>query len=444
MDKIFKLAKKLGAEYTELTKSLGDNTHIEINNQQIKEISSGKVKIYGVRVLANGSFGVAYSYNDDYENLIKQAIKNSKLIKGVEKIKDYPQYSKTFKTNFKKNVLDVSLEEKKKLLVDYKPIKKIVNLRLIYADSVTKKEFLNSEGTNLTWKDMNCGYFVWAYAKENTTMENFLKINRLKGGYEVTKNINDDINEAMKKAIALLSAKQAKGGLFDTIIDQPLGGVLAHEAVGHACEADLVNNHLSVLVDKIDEKVGNDNVNIVDDGTLKSWGWIPFDSEGVKASKTVLIKNGILKSYLHSRDTAALFDQNLTGNGRQTNATYKIIPRMTNTFIDKGDSNYDEMLAEIKEGYYLKGSAGGQVDSAGGEFLFNAIEGYYIKKGEIVYPVKSVSLVGNILETLHKIKLVAKDLDYRSGTCGKSGQWVPVSSGSPHVLIEKAKIGGAK
>jgi len=445
MDKFLKQAQKDGADYAEITKTSSNNTHIEINNQEVKEISQGETLLYGVRVLSNGSFGVAYSYKDDFKALFELAMKNAKSVPAKEQIKSYPQYSKRIKTEFKKNVLDVSLDEKKNLLMEHaKPKKQIVNLRLIYGDSQIKREFLNTEGTDLTWNDSNCGYFAWAYAKNHKAFENFLKIKRLKGGYEIMKTFPEHVQFAMKKAVELLDAKPAKGGLFDTVIDQPLGGVFAHEAVGHACEADLVNNHLSILVDKIGKKIGNDNVNIVDDGTLKEWGWAPFDSDGVKGMKTQLIQNGVLKNYLHSRDTAALFNKDLTGNGRQLNAGYKIIPRMTNTFIEAGDSNFDEMISEIKEGYYLKDSAGGQVDCAGGEFLFNAMEGFYVKNGEIQHPVKSVSLVGNILEILHKIKLVGKDLKFRAGTCGKSGQWVPVSSASPHMLIEKAKIGGVQ
>ena len=152
----------------------------------------------------------------------------------------------------------------------------------------------------------------------------------------------------------------------------------------------------------------------------------------------------MLQGYLHNRETAAIFKAEPTGNGRSQDPSRRVIPRMTNTAIAEGDSSFEEMLSEVKKGYYLKGSAGGQVDTAGGDFLFNAREGYLIEDHKIKHMIKGVSLLGSILDTLHNIKLIARDTDFDTGFCGKADQSVPVACGAPHVLFEKAKIGGAK
>lgn len=445
MEEFLKLAEKKGASYAEILSSESARNVIEITDQNVKEMSSGEAKLYSVRLIYNKRIGTAYSYLNNYNELIEKAIKNAKANDQEVNFPESKALKKTIKTAFKINPLDVSLEEKKDNLAKLdirNEFKKIVSLRLVYADTMSKYSLLNSEGRNIIWDDTNTGVVIWPFSKQGSEMQNFIKIERIKGGYELMDKALEATKEAMKKAEDLLSAKAAKGGLFPTIVDHKLGGVFTHEAVGHACEADHIIMNASVLIGKKGKKIGNDIVNISDDSTLKTWGWTPFDSEGTEGKKTQLVKNGILKGWIHNKETAGHFSHEPTGNGRAQALGYRVIPRMTTTLIEPGDSSYEEILAEVKKGYYLKGSAGGQVDPAGGEFLFNAMEGYYVENGEIKHMVKGVSLTGNILETLHNIKLIAKDLGFGHGYCGKGGQHVPVSEGSPHVLIENARIGG--
>ncbi len=444
MNKFLKLAKRQGAEYAEVKQLEAKKTNIEVSQKEIKELSSGDFKMFSVRVLVEGGWGIAYSYKNDYEKLIQNAIKNARRVDEKVSVAALDPCKDIISTKLKINPLDIPIEDKRERVLDLgkQDFKNISNLRLIYSDTLLNYTFLNSEGTDLKREDMTSGFVAWAFSKDSDNMQNFLKIDRIRGGYEVMDNSDNLVNSAVKKAQDLLKARHAKGGIFPTIVDQKLAGVLAHEAVGHACEADLVLTHSSVLVNMVGKKIGNEILNICDDGRKKVWGWTPYDAEGVKASKTQLIKNGILKGYLHNRETAAKFKTDPTGNGRVQNHSFKPIPRMTNTIIEKGDSKFEEMVQEIKKGYYLKGSAGGQVDPAGGEFLFNAQEGYFIENGEIKHMVKGVSLIGNVMETLHNIKMIAKDTEFGTGFCGKSGQTVPVSEASPHVFIMDAKVGG--
>ena len=251
------------------------------------------------------------------------------------------------------------------------------------------------------------------------------------------------VKESLDIATKLLSAKSAKGGSFPVIVDQKLGGVFAHEAIGHGCEADIVLAGGSVLKDKLNTKIGNDCINIIDDGSLQTNGWTPFDDDFVLGKKTFLVKNGILSGYLHNLETASLMKMEPTGNGRSQSLMHSVIPRMTTTYIGAGDSNFNEMLKGIKEGYYLKESFGGQVDTIKGEFLFNSMYGYYIKNGEVSNMIKSTAMIGNILQTLHEISLIGKDLEFSGGTCGKDNQLAPVGDGSPHFKINNVKVGGA-
>ncbi|MBO4355210.1 MAG: TldD/PmbA family protein, partial [Methanomicrobium sp.] len=230
-------------------------------------------------------------------------------------------------------------------------------------------------------------------------------------------------------------------GIMDAVLDQELAGVFAHEAVGHASEGDLVKEGVSVLKGKMGEKIGNGIVNVVDDPTLHEFGFMPVDGEGVKPVRTEIIKNGVLNSYLHNRQTLAAVGDGDAGHARAQTGEVPIV-RMSNTFIENGDSSYDEVIAECKNGILLKGSRGGQVDPGRGVFQFNAEYGYLIENGEIAGMVRDLSLTGDILKTLHDIALCADDRRMNPGYCGKSGQNVPVTDGSPHLLLKNAVIGG--
>ena len=446
MKKWIRYAEKKGAEYVEISSVEGRGTTIELYNGKIRELSSRFKVGYGVRVLYKSKFGNAFSNKEEIKNLIDKAIKNSKVMEKRSEIASCKAVKKRFYTKFKINPEDVDYERKIKDLVYVdklrKDYRKVNTLKISYFDGTVNHRFINSEGSELFVRDIYTVFVAWAFAKTRNKLENFMEIERGRCGYELMKKSEETARYAMSKAEELLRAKHAKGGIFDVILDQKLGGVFTHEAVGHACEADLVLNNSSSFSKKLGEKIGSDIVNIVDDGNLREWGWTPFDSEGVLAKKTYLVKKGVLLNFLHSRETSKVFGAEPSGNGRNDSLANKIIPRMTNTYIENGDSNFEEMLSEIKNGYYLKGSAGGQVDTAGGDFLFNAKEGYIIKNGELNGIVKGVSLLGNILETLKNIRLIGNDLKFSGGTCGKSSQGVPISCGSPHILIEKAKVGG--
>jgi TldD protein len=168
---------------------------------------------------------------------------------------------------------------------------------------------------------------------------------------------------------------------------------------------------------------------------------MPLDAEGVKPQRTEIIKNGVLNSYLHNRQTLALIGDGDAGHARAEGGAVPQV-RMSNTYIENGDSAYDEIIAECRTGVLLKGSRGGQVDPGRGVFQFNAEYGYVIENGELAGMIRDVSLSGDILKTMHNIVLCGNDLRLNQGYCGKGGQSVPVTDGSPHILLKDAVVGG--
>lgn len=444
MDKFIKYAEKKGCEFIEIKGDKLLTNSISLENNEVKELATKQSNQYSVRVLHNKRLGQASSNKSDINLLIDQAIACAKVNDQIIDLNNISDLKGSVTTKFKINPRSIDLEEKKKKLLNLAKLKKdqIQSLNLTYKDTSREYNLINSNGCDLKFNDVTSTFLAYAYAKKDDRIEQAWKIERNHIGYEIMEKAEILTNKAIAKAIAMLDSKPAKGGNFPVIIDQKLGGVFCHEAVGHACEADAILQKNSVFQDKLNKKVAN-NISITDNGSIISNGWVPFDDDGNKGKKTELIKKGILTNYLHSLETASIMKAKPTGNGRSQDLSCRVIPRMTATYIENGDSKFEEMIKGIKKGYYLKDSAGGQVNPTNGEFLFNSVYGYLIENGELKGMVKNASLIGSILEILPKVTLVGKDLKLSSGGCGKSGQMVPVADGSPHLFIENAKVGGS-
>ncbi len=446
MKEFIKYGEDKGADYVELKTTNTVNNVIDLQNKHVKEISISQMKYYSVRVLYKGAFGTAYSNEKEYKKLIDKAMKTASLVKKDLRLSNIPNIKKRIKTSYKKDLNSVSLDDKKNKLLELtklmKEYPKVNSLRLAQSDIIKNYKLVNSHGAELEWDDSFIKFLAYAFSQEGNRQENYPEVKRGHYGYELMNEAEKITRKALEYSQKLLNAKLAKAGNFPVILDQKLGGVFTHEAIGHATEADAVINQETVLINKLNQVIASSNITVVDDGTLKTNGWVPFDDDGVKSQKNVLIKKGVLNKYLQSLETSSILGEKPTGNGRAQSIANLVIPRMTTTYIAKGNSSFEEIIKTIKDGYYLLGSMGGQVDSSKGEFLFNAKHGYHIVNGEVKELVKGVSLTGNILNIMPKISLVAKDLEFGNGICGKCSQNVPVSEGAPHFKIDMARVGG--
>ena len=218
---------------------------------------------------------------------------------------------------------------------------------------------------------------------------------------------------------------------------------MVHEACGHGLEADLVQKGLSVYRGKLGQKVAMDCVSVIDDATLAGkYGTIRFDDEGIPAQRTVLIDQGVLVNYMYDRLTASKDGRESTGNGRRQSYQDKPIPRMTNTFIAPGKDDPEAIIKDTPRGLLVKKMGGGQVNTANGDFVFEVQEGYMIEDGEVKYPVRGATLIGNGPEVLNNIDRVGSDLGFGIGVCGKDGQAVPVADAQPTIRIKQLTVGG--
>ncbi len=248
---------------------------------------------------------------------------------------------------------------------------------------------------------------------------------------------------AAEKARAMLDSRPAPVGAMPVVLANGFGGTLFHEACGHGLEADAIAKGASIYEGKLGEVVAAPIVSAFDEGSLPNgWGSQAFDDEGTPTQKTLVIEEGRLTGYLYDRLRAREVGAEPTGNGRRQSFRHVPIPRMTTTYIAPGDASPDEIIAATPRGFYAKSLAGGQVEPASGSFVFGVAEGYLIENGKVTTPLRGATLVGNGIDILMKIDMIANDFDVKTGICGKDGQGVPVGTGQATLRIAEMTVGG--
>ena len=265
------------------------------------------------------------------------------------------------------------------------------------------------------------------------------------GAEMLTEGLLDEIaSEAVKGIDERFAAKRPKGGKMPVVMGAGASGILLHEAMGHAFEADFNRKGQSIFSGRIGEKVCREEISIVDDGTIPgNRGAVNFDDEGVPGQNTFMVRNGVLESYLHDRISAAHFGVAPTGNGRRESFRYAPIPRMRATYMLGGKSSKEDIIASVKKGIYVDQFSNGQVQIGEGDFTFFVKSGFLIEDGRLTMPVKDINIIGNGPQALADITAVGNDpkVDDGAWTCGK-GQSCPVSCGIPTVLVKNLTVGG--
>jgi len=251
--------------------------------------------------------------------------------------------------------------------------------------------------------------------------------------------------EAVRQALINLESREAPAGEMTVVLGPGWPGILLHEAIGHGLEGDFNRKGTSAFSGRIGEKVASELCTVVDDGTIENRrGSLSIDDEGVPGQNTVLIENGILKEYMQDQLNARLMGMPPTGNGRRESYAHLPMPRMTNTYMQPGNHDPEEILGSVEKGLYAVNFGGGQVDITSGKFVFSASEAYMIENGKTTYPVKGATLIGNGPEVLTRVSMLGNDLklDPGVGVCGKEGQSVPVGVGQPTMRIDGLTVGG--
>ncbi|MHA1930262.1 MAG: TldD/PmbA family protein, partial [Candidatus Thorarchaeota archaeon] len=316
------------------------------------------------------------------------------------------------------------------------------------------KIFANSDGSEISWDflvtDLRC--YVTSKTDSGAMVEGVKTLGGTLGleAFATGENTPEEMGKgAGTIAKEQLKAKACPAGKFKTLIENTLVGVLAHESFGHLSEADFIVTGGSPLTGKIGSTLGSEHATLVDGGVpdIKKLGglWLPYDDQGTPTDQTTLLNKGVFEHYLHNRGTANKLGQQITGNARAVSFVFPPIPRMTNTYFMPGDLNEEEAMELLGTGVYAIQTSGGQV-TGDGRFLFKAVRGYWVENGEIKYPIREVSLSGNILELLSKIEGATSDFGMYCGYfggCGKGGQSpLPTGVGGPKLVIDGVTFGG--
>jgi TldD protein len=255
----------------------------------------------------------------------------------------------------------------------------------------------------------------------------------------------EQVDEALRQALLNLDAIACPAGEMDVVLGPGWNGVMLHEAVGHGLEGDFNRKGISAFSGRIGERVAAKGVTVFDDGSLAGRrGSLTIDDEGTPTERTILIEDGILVGYMHDRMSARLMGMKPTGNARRQSYAHMPMPRMTNTGMLNGDTPREEMIASMKRGLYCANFGGGQVDITNGKFVFQCTEAYLVEDGKITAPVKGATLIGDGPSALTRVAMIGDDFcfDPGIGSCGKSGQSLPVGVGQPSLKITGLTVGG--
>lgn len=260
--------------------------------------------------------------------------------------------------------------------------------------------------------------------------------------------ISGYVQKAVGQALINLESRPAPAGAMKVVLGNGWPGVLLHEAVGHGLEGDFNRKQTSVFSGRIGERVAAKGVTVVDQGDIADRrGSLNIDDEGNETGRTVLIEDGILTGYLQDETNARLMNTRSTGNGRRESYSAVPMPRMTNTFMENGSHDPQEIIASIDKGLYAVNFGGGQVDITSGKFVFSASEAWWVENGKLQYPVKGATIIGSGPEVLKHVSMIGNDsqLDSGVGVCGKDGQSVPVGVGQPTLRIDAGlTVGGSE
>jgi TldD protein len=444
-----------GGDFSEIYLEYKLFTFIRMEEGIIKETAESVSRGAGIRVISGGRTGYAYTNRLDAADLKRGAMTAAAISRGSggTSIRLQPSFPPHTYYPVRKNPHVEPLPSKISLVekahtsaLEFDPCIRIV--RTAYADQIQHITVANSEGLMRSevrpLVKLTC--MVIAENKTGRREAGYFGGGGRVGMEYFSQNLTPQEigSTAAREAVHLLEAVTAPAGEMPVVLAPGHSGVLIHEAVGHLLEADFNRKKTSIFWDKMGRQVGSEQVNIYDDPTIPFFrGSYNMDDEGTLPRKTPLILQGKVSGLLQDRLSAGIMQAELTGHGRRQDYSCIPIPRMSNSYIDAGDHDPEEILKSVKRGFYAHLFQGGQVEDSG-KFTFSVSSGFLIENGRLTAPVKQATLIGSNIDILNKITMVGSDLRFglQTGTCGKEGQSAPVTDGCPTLKIDRMTVGG--
>lgn len=437
------------ADYVEVRLDDTATNRIVYRGRELEEI--GRTRSFGgnVRALVRGGWGfVSFNEPTGLRERVEEAVtaarhvgREGSILAEAEPVVDMVALE------LKQDPRTVPLATKKELLDRYNEsmlsVDGVTSTNITYSDGHKRVLFASSEGSYIEQERIDVVSRLSATARKNGDMQQASMSLGALNDFSYIETLGETARHLGERAVELLSAPYVKAGKYTVVLDPILAGVFCHEAFGHLSESDFVyeNDRMKEIM-VLGRQFGQPHLNIVDGAAIPDLrGSFRYDDEGVPAQKTDLIRDGILVGRLHSRETAGKMGEKVTGNARALDYRFPPIVRMTNTYIERGQIPFEELIADIDEGVYARNWFGGTTSME--MFTFSAGEAYMIRKGKVAELLRPVKLTGNLFTTLMNIDALGDEMDFnQGGGCGKAGQMpLPVSNGSPHIRIRDVVVG---
>lgn len=453
LHKALATALKRGGDFADVYVENRVTRSLLLEEGKFKSAVFGLVRGAGVRVIDGDKTGYAYTDELTEEKILRAAEVASFIATSGKKIQpvSLKEEKRPSYISVKIPLQDVVDARRMEIMkraheaaLGYDPRIKMASID--YYDEIRDRIIATSEGVLLRSSLPLIFFIVQTLSVGNNTSH--LGRERLSrhAGLEMFDELPPEraAREAARESVAMLEAREAPAGKMDVVIQNGWGGVLVHEAVGHPLEADNIARETGAFIGKLGQKVAADIFTMVDDGSLPNYrGTTDFDDEGTQMKKNVLIEKGVLVKYMTDILSAKQLNMERTGNGRRESFRYYPIPRMTNTYIEKGKDKPEDIVASTKSGLYVQSLSGGSVNPTTGVFNFTCREAYLIEDGKKTVPVRGATIIGSCLDIITKIDAVGNDLDFGPGICGK-GQAAEVTAGQPTVRIRGITVGGTR
>ncbi len=452
-------ALQSGADFAEIYAEDKRNTSVSLDDGRIEQVTSGRDRGAGIRVIKGETTGFAHSSDLSERGLAEAAAAAAAAASrgdgGTRTVSLQPSVDHAANT-IEQYPESIPKATKVEMLQRVDAAARdaggeIVQVSAGYGDSRKKVLIANSDGVFVTDDIVRVLARMSVVADGDTGMQTGFQSMGHTVGWEVFDpefegyvDIEELARDAARQAIVKLNARPAPSGALPVVIKNGTGGVLFHEACGHGLEADHIQKGASVYAGKVGELVASPLVTLVDDGTLAGeWGTLSVDDEGHATQRNVLIEDGVLTDYMWDYIRSRHDGRAPSGNGRRQSYMHLPMVRMTNTFVLDGPDDPDDIVASTDHGVYVSHLGGGSVNTATGDFVFGMNEAYLIEDGEITEPLREGNLIGNGPQVLRDIDMLGNDFAMGNpGTCGKDGQGVPVGDGQPTLRVKSLTIGG--
>ena len=441
-----------GGDFAELFVEETIRTTLQYSSNEVEKSLAGRDYGAGIRIFFNNQSVYAYTNDLSRNGLLEAATAATQAIRG-DRGGVSCSFEKTEIVNshpVRVSPRTVALREKVELIElasrsarRYHEV--ISQVQLAYLDEIQQILIANSEGLYVEDKRVRTRLHLVAVASSGQEMQVGTAGPGACQGFDFFEglDVEEIARQAAETAVTMLQADYAPSGKMPVIIDKGFGGVILHEACGHGLEGYGVSKKASVFAGKLGQDVAGSLVSVVDDGTLENvWGSTNIDDEGTPTERTLLIDQGVLRSFMTDKLSARILGLKVTGNGRRQSYRFAPVSRMRNTFILSGESTLEDMIQMTPEGLYAKKMGGGSVNPATGDFNFAVTEGYLIRKGKLDKPVRGATLIGNGKDILWNIDLVGDDLELEPGVCGASSGSVPTTVGQPPIRVQGLVVGG--